>query len=490
MKSELANAADVAVKSDRLLMIDAPFRLPIDRTFSMEGHGTVVTGSVASGRTRIGDELMIEPGGFLVRVRGLQNHDQAVEEIHRGQRAAINLAGIHHDQSRRGQELAEKGYLQPSRLLTVNLMLLTEGKKPLKDRTRARLHVGTAELICSVRLLDREALEPGDQCPAQLFLGQPAVTIWNQPFVLRSESPVTTIGGGQILNPNAERIRKADAITLEKIQQLQSEVALTRAAAAAFFAGLREMQPNDFTRHAGVKDAQQVQAQLVEQGELVEFKLSAAKRQLIHRDLLQMICDRFAAALKKLHEHNPLRSTFEKTSFLSGFTYLGDLPLLEAILRRMQQDGTVKVGERGISLVGHGPSLSQNEQKLMTQLLDWFREAGIASPSVDDCKKKATKNRDSIPQLVQLAVNNGDLVEVAQGYFLHADVERELRDKLSNSRELQNGATMSELRDLMGTTRKYAVPICEYFDKIGFTRRQDDLRLLAGQQQAIEVSAD
>ena len=146
---------------ERLMAIEAPFRMAIDRTFAMEGHGTVVTGSVATGNLQVGEELLIQPGNIEVRVRRLQNHTHAVKHVNRGQRAAINLAGIHHNETHRGQELTAKGHLLPSKLITVNLIALSDAVKPIKDRSRVRLHIGAAEIICNVRLLDREKLDPG-----------------------------------------------------------------------------------------------------------------------------------------------------------------------------------------------------------------------------------------------------------------------------------------------------------------------------------------
>src|SRR6185437_15737380 len=136
------------------------FRLAIDRSFIVQGHGTVVTGSVTSGSVRVGDEVDWLPRGERVRVRSLQNHDQAVEEVHRGQRAAINLAGVHHEDVIRGQEVATSGYLLPSRVMTVRLHCLSDMKRPIKHRMPVRFHIGTAEIMCTVALLDADAIEP------------------------------------------------------------------------------------------------------------------------------------------------------------------------------------------------------------------------------------------------------------------------------------------------------------------------------------------
>jgi selenocysteine-specific elongation factor len=243
LRAALAQAAAVAYEHLPPLTDATPFRMAIDRTFSVPGHGTVVTGSVASGQAKLGDTLVIEPGHIEVRVRGLQNHDRTTDQVHRGQRAAINLAGVQHDQVTRGHELASPGHLEASRLLTVQVRLLESFPRPLKTRTRVRLHVGTAEILARMHLLDRDALKPGEQCFAQLFLQTPAATIWNQPFVIRCESPVMTMGGGRIVVPAAQRIRRVTEIQLEELNALLAEDPVRRASAALFFANPGRWEP-------------------------------------------------------------------------------------------------------------------------------------------------------------------------------------------------------------------------------------------------------
>src|SRR6266852_3691289 len=174
------------------------FRLAIDRSFIVQGHGTVVTGSVTSGSLRVGDEVEWLPRGEKVRVRSLQNHDRPVEEVHRGQRAAINLAGVHHEDVIRGQEVAASGYLVPSRVLTIRLHCLADVKRPIKHRASIRFHLGTAEIMGTVALLDADAIEPGGWGLAQVFLEEPATATWGQPFVIRGPSATQTLGGARL----------------------------------------------------------------------------------------------------------------------------------------------------------------------------------------------------------------------------------------------------------------------------------------------------
>jgi selenocysteine-specific elongation factor len=154
--------------------------------------------------------------------------------------------------------------------------------------------------------------------------------------------------------------------------------------------------------------------------------------------------------------------------------------VFSAALEQMAKAGTVRISPQGLSLVGQGPKLSRNEQTLYQQLLEWFRAAGIPSPTVDECQQKAAKNQASVPQLLALAAGDGQLVEIASGYYLHHEVEAAARATVVSHEKMRTGVglTLSEIRELLGTSRKYAVPLCEYWDKVQFTKRNGDLRAL------------
>jgi selenocysteine-specific elongation factor len=478
LRDALLGAAEQAARSRAGRSTDAPFRMAIDRCFTIAGYGTVVTGSVSSGRAAVGQELAIEPGNLSVRIRGLQNHERTVEEIHRGQRAAINLAGVHHAQIRRGHELATPGHLVPSRLITTWLSLLESAPRPLKHRTRVRVHVGTAELLGTVALLDREQLKPGEAGPAQLFLNEWAVTTWSQPLVVRSESPVVTIGGGRVLDPNAQRLRTPDAAVIGLVQDLSSLDPLRRAAAACYFAGLRDWQPQDLARTAGIENPAEIYARLLAQGEVREIAVSPTRIRRVHRLVLEQLSDRVAATMHKLHEQNPLRSKLDREQLRTAFRYV-DPTVLDTVLNDMRAAGRIRVDERGLTLEGHGPKLSQNERKLLRDLIQMFQEAGIQAPSVAECQKQTGKPPQTVSQLLALAAADGELVEIGANSYLHREVDQTLQAALRAELGGGDGATLSQIREILGTTRKYAVPYCEYLDRIGFTRRAGDLRILA-----------
>ena len=244
LRSELSDAAARAV-NDRAELERVPFRMAIDRVFTVTGHGTVVTGSVASGTASVGDELELQPQGSLVRVRTLQNHDESVEYVTRGQRAAANLSGVHYSEISRGQTLAQPKLLKPTRLLTVQLQISEQAVRPLKHRSTVRLHLGTTEVLASVALWNQLHLDPGAEAFAQLFLSEVVVAMWGQPLVIRSVSPVETLGGGRVVDPIASRIKSMSEQLLCRLRDWISPHPENRAAAAAYFAGDREWRSAD-----------------------------------------------------------------------------------------------------------------------------------------------------------------------------------------------------------------------------------------------------
>ena len=253
------------------------------------------------------------------------------------------------------------------------------------------------------------------------------MTVWGQPFVLRSESPVSTVGGGCVLDPDAERIRKVDGEVLEWVQRLASSEEIARASAALYFAGLRDWRPSDLPRTAGVEAIEAAQDALRTQGELREIPVSPTRTFRVHRQVFDRLCERIETALRKLHERFPLRSVFERAQLAHGFRYLKDEAIVAAALRLLELRGKVQGNGRGIALADHGPRLSQNERKLLAGLIETFRQAGIQTPGVQECQGQATRNQESVPQLLALAVENGDLVAIAPDYYLHTDVERSAR---------------------------------------------------------------
>jgi selenocysteine-specific elongation factor len=456
------------------------FRLAIDRSFIVQGHGTIVTGSVTSGRLRVSEEVEWLPRGERVRVRSLQNHDQAVEEVHRGQRAAINLAGVRHEDVVRGQELATSGYLTPSRVLTVRLHCLAGMKRPLKHRMPVRFHLGTAEIMCTLSLLDADALEPGQWGLAQVFLDEPAMATWGQPFVLRESSAAQTLGGGQVLQPAARKVRRRHVEMLERIERLWTGDARQRALTVAWFGAFGGFTIPELVRGANIapNESAELVGKLKEEGELVEVVISSARRLLLHKDMVSELEERILAVLDRLHEQFPLMSTHDRQKVQSQLDYVGDDALVHATVDRLITSKKLVGDLRRVGRADFKPKLSANLRKLKDKVAAAYQEARFQPPEPGSFAGQAGGNAANLKDLFDVCVAEGYLVSIADDIYLHADVEAEMRRLVRERLAEGKGLTVAEIRDMLGTTRKYAVPVCEYLDRVGVTRREGDLRVL------------
>ncbi len=484
LKAELVQVAKKVQTQNALIDEHAPFRMAIDRVFTIEGHGTVVTGSVSSGATKVGDKMELQPGNLNVRIREIQNHDLAVQEIARGQRGAINLAGVHHADIKRGDELCSPGHLRPSRIVSARVQMLKNVSRPLRDRQRVRFHIGTTEVLASARLLAGKELLTGETGMVQLFLSDPIVAVWNQPFVLRSESPIETIGGGRILMSNAPRLKTPTESDMQMLEQLGSVEPSDRVGAALYFQSMHNDQLSDLSRIAGVSEATQHVAKLKEAGQVAELVLSPQRNLLAHRGTIDKLGDSICGFMKRFHESDPLASGVDRVKLDGFFNYVEPKQLFEASLKQLIKDKQVNQAGTLYSLEGYGPQLTKNEKLLLAKIADRLKAAGMEPPTIAQLTKEATKAAQSVPKLVQLACDQGTFVKLADDIHIHHTVIENIQTDLLKMLEDGSGITMSDLRQHLNTSRKYAIPLCEYFDNIGFTRRDGDLRYLANAEIA------
>jgi selenocysteine-specific elongation factor len=412
----------------------------------------------------------------------LQNHDQPVEEVHRGMRAAINLAGVHHEDVVRGQEVATPGYLVPSRTLTVRLHCLSDVKRPIKHRAPVRFHVGTAEVMGTVSLLDADAVKPGGWALAQVFLDEPVTAVWGQPFVVRGSSATQTLGGGQVLQPTAKKVRRRHLEILERVETLWSGGPDERALAVAWFGGFSGFTPADLVRGANVGPDQAgplIEA-LKERKSLADVALGSGRHRLLHADMIKELDERILTVLGRLHEEFPLMTTHDRQKVQSQLDYVGDDTLVHAAVDRLIA-GKRLVGDlRRVARADFKPKLSANLRKLKDKVVADYQQARFAPPEPSSFAGAAGGNAANLRDLFDVCVAEGYLVHVTGDVYLHAEAEAEMRrlvtEKLSAGGP---GLTVAEIRDLLGTTRKFAVPLCEYLDRAGVTKRAGDLRQLA-----------
>ncbi len=459
------------------------FRMAIDRSFSMPGQGTVVTGTVSSGEVRPGDEVDWLPVGKALRVRGIERHGRSVESAGRGTRAALNLAGVHHTEITRGHELGTPGAFAVERVLTVELSRAGMASGPLRRRGRYKLHLGTAEVSALLEPLGSTAsddvLDASAPRLVQLLLAEPVASFHGEPFVLRAESPAETVGGGRIVHASSRRCRGRDHATLERLERLRSGAAGERLEAVLALAGLATPTDALLATRSGIPLAEIPHAlgALESSGRLVALALGPRRSIRLPAGLVLDLEDRVRRALDRLHTASPRAMAFPRASVAPA---LPDLPpeLVAGLLERLGANGSALLTDRTVALAGRGPALTQAERKLLEVLAEKIEAGGVSPPETSELAAAAGTLAPAVPQLLALLRDQGRVAEINSQLYLAADVEAEIRSRVRAKLADGSSLTMAELRDLLGTTRKYAVPLGEYLDRAGVTRREGDTRRL------------
>jgi selenocysteine-specific elongation factor len=336
-------------------------------------------------------------------------------------------------------------------------------------------------VMATISLLDCDALNPGEWGLAQLFLTEPVTAVWGQPFVLRDSSGEHTLGGGRIIQPTAGKVRRRHVEAIEQIERLQADSPETRALAVAWFAAFRGFAPTDLVREAGLhpQDVEPTVAKLVAGGKLAELTLPSNRRLLINAERVTELEARLLDALAVLHNDNPLMTNHDRQKVLARLDYVGDDQLLQAVADRLLRAKQLVGDARRIARADFKPKLSVNQRKLKDRIVEAHVAAGFAPPEPKEFANQAAGNAAALKDIFEVACAEGLLVRVTEDIYLSAEAEVEMRKRVTERLQNGPGATVAEIRDLLGTTRKFAVPVCEYLDRVGLTKREGDLRVLA-----------
>ncbi|MFH7324954.1 selenocysteine-specific translation elongation factor [Desulfurivibrio sp. C05AmB] len=456
-----------------------PFRLPVDRVFTMKGFGAVVTGTSISGRIGLGDEVVFYPRRINGKIRGIQVHGQERNEVEAGYRTAINVQGVDKDEIHRGEVLATPGCLEPSYVFDADFLYLSTNAKKLKNRRRVRVHIGTAEVMGRVALLEDEELTPGAEAAVQLLLEEP-VSVWpGDHYVVRSYSPVHTIGGGVIWNCAAPKRRR--------FKQANQEI----------FALYREGSPEDLALfHLGESGARGLTQQelAVRLGlfgkrlqKTLEKNISARRILVIEPEKQRMITGETLAALsakaEKLltgfHRENPLKSGLSVEELRGRLQRDLSPRLFQILLQEMLKNNLVRQEESLIRLASHQVSLGGDARTLRRELGEFYRQAGLQAPTSKETLERHGKYPATlVRELLEVMVRDGDLVKVSEDLHYDAQALEQLKEKLVAFIKAEGEIDAPRFKNLTGLTRKFSIPLLEYFDRVKLTLRIGDTRRL------------
>ncbi len=465
-------ARGVAPKS-----IDQTMRLPVDRVFTIKGFGTVVTGTLAAGAISVDDRVEVYPRGVQTKVRGLQTHGHAVPRATAGQRTAVNLQAVERAAIERGDVLAPPGTLVPTLLADATLELLGDAPRPLKTRDRVRFHVGTLEVMARVLLVDRPALEPGEAAPARLRLEAPVAALPGDRFVVRSYSPIVTIGGGTLLDVAPPRFRRKAPALLSHLALLEGgqphqvlEEHLKQAGAAgARLADLRARTPFGPERLRDLLD------QLTSSG----AALAVDREWYLHREANDKLRSQTVALLEAFHRENPLRAGISREELRSRAGHAQER-VFGQLLASLEGEGLVRSERDQVRLAAHAIRLSPDQQRVVSGVEADFRAAGPTPPGPEEALAKVGVKGSEKHELFQLLVAEKKLVRVREGLYFHAEALQHIQDQLVAYLREKKDIGPAGIKDLLGVSRKYAIPLLEHFDAQRITVRQGEVRVLRG----------
>jgi selenocysteine-specific elongation factor len=456
-------------------------RLPIDRVFTIKGFGTVVTGTLMAGRLRVDDRVEVFPRALQAKVRGLQTHSHPVTEAHAGQRTAVNLQGVERLAVERGDVVGLAGTLVPSVLMDGTLELLADAPRPVKTRDRVRFHAGTSEVMARVLLLDRQELEPGQSAFARFRLEAPLVAMPDDRFVVRSYSPMVTIGGGTLLDIAPPRFKR-------KGPALVAHLALLRE-------GRPEAVVEEHVRHAGVGGVR-----LAALSGRVPFgperlrglldtlqgsgRVAAVDRDwFVHPESLERVRGLVVTTLTEFHRASPLRPGISREE-LRGRAGAADERVFAYLLGVLESEGVLKAERDKVRLATHEVKLTPEQQKIVDRVEAEFLGAAAAPPSPEEAMARAGLPGDEEHELFQVLIEARKLVRVKDSLFFHTEALQTIQDKLVALLQERKEIGPADIKDLLGISRKYAIPLLEFFDGRRVTARVGERRVLRGSSSA------
>ena len=441
-------------------------RLPVDRSFTMSGFGTVVTGTLVDGKLGVGQDMELLPAGLRTRIRGLQTHRQKLEQATPASRVAVNLTGIAHEDVRRGDVLTTPGWLKPTSAIDVHLRVIPDAPRAVRHNMFVTVHTGSSETVGRLRLLDRDRAEPGESAWGQLKLESPMVAVKGDYFVIRSNQ--TTLGGGDIVDPHARRHRRKYQPILERLAVMQAgsdrEVVLKtiEGSEPAEFRSLVD-RANLQPREARSSLKEMAAERLV----VVLGKRAIGPGTFIYTAAgWESLVDKASAFLEEHHRRFPLRGGAPKEEVRSRLGMAAQV--FGLALHRLLEDGVLVEDGPMVRLPTHVRKLPDAQQ---TTVDDYVKslESSPYSPPTDS---------PADPELLSLLVDEGKVVKAGESVVFAASAYKEMVERITAYLQERDEITVADVRDMFGTSRKYALALMDHLDQQRITRRVGDARVL------------
>lgn len=441
------------------------FRLHIDRVFTLKGFGTVVTGTAVSGKLSIDESMEILSSKVMSRVRGLHSHGKSIRTAYAGQRVAINLLGVDKGILKRGDSIVAPGRFTSTKMLDANVELLPDAPD-LKSKGLVHLHIGTSEITARIILYGKDALKAGEQCYCQFRLQEPVIAISGDRYIIRRFSPVMTIGGGDILDPSAHRRSRKeslDDLTIFESGALSEKIETKVKKAGIYGVAVPFIEGWVKAEIPSIRDS--IKA-LVGNGSVIQIDDI-----LVHHDAFNALSDSVKKTLQVYHKKNPLKPGLPKEELRAQLNM--DQKVFNNIIKAMND---IAVEKEVIRLKTFNISLSTVDESLKTKILDILEHARFQPPTKDDLSHILKIDSKHLTDILRLMVREGSIVRINDALYIPSTIYKMMIDALKEFFSKKPEMTVAEFRDILKTSRKYALPFLEYLDSNKITLRVGDIR--------------
>jgi selenocysteine-specific elongation factor len=474
LKSALAHlAANVEEKP-----VEGPFRLPVDRVFTVSGFGTVVTGTLLSGAVKTGDEVEILPSGITSRVRTVQTHGRKEESGAAGQRVAINLQGVEHTAVKRGDVVVPRALFRTTRAVDARLDYLPSAPRELRHRATLRLHSATYEVPAQVILLDRDTLQPGDSAFVQLRLKSPVLLQPGDAFVLRAYSPQTTVGGGVVLDPAPPRRRRRSEAALALLNALNSGTDAEKVLLLTIESLYSGLSRENIVLRSGLsqKRVEVALAALLSGGELV---LGVREpRIILAREAFASLKEYLLAGIEGYLCDNPMKEGIGKEELKGRLPRRSDPRFFGTLLASLEKGGKVVTDRDLVRLPGRRGPANADQAVIKEKIAEMLQRGGIEPPTLRELAESLNRSEKELLEHLNILMRDGRAIKITGDLFYAPEPVAGLREKLISRLKETGEIIPGEFRELTGLSRKFMIPLLEYFDREKVTIRVGDKRLL------------